>query len=216
MQDEMRGGVNTARRRRSPPGRCAGAGGISRRSCKSHPATASFAGAPTINLVSYGYVEREFTMSGTTSIFRQSGLRGPDGRWGVSVAQSNVPYKTRLLVRYPTDPAKFNETVVVEWLNDTTGGDQDPVWSEIYNEVLSAGYAYVGVSAQTGSMNELQVWDSARYGSLGDSGDGPSYDIFSQAAQVVRADSTTVLGGLVPRTVIGAGDSQSALLAAAS
>src|SRR5262249_39043252 len=137
MQDEMRGGVNTARRRRSPPGRCAGAGGISRRSCKSHPATASFAGAPTINLVSSGYVEREFTMSGTTSIFRQSGLRGPDGRWGVSVAQSNVPYKTRLLVRYPTDPAKFNETVVVESLNDTTGGDQDPVWSEIYNEVLS-------------------------------------------------------------------------------
>ena len=155
-------------------------------------------------------------MSGTTSIFRQSGWWGPDGRWGVSVAQSNVPYKTRLLVRYPTDPAKFNETVVVEWLNDTTGGDQDPVWSEIYNEVLSAGYAYVGVYAQTGSMNELKVWDSARYGSLGDSGDGPSYDIFSQAAQVVRADSTTVLGGLVPRTVIGAGDSQSALLAAAS
>jgi len=174
------------------------------------PTTASFPGAPTINLASYGYAEREFTMAGTTSIYRQSGPWSSSGRWGVSVAQSNVPYRTRLLVRYPTDPAKFNGTVVVEWLNDTTGGDQDPVWSEIYSEVLSAGYAYVGVSAQTGSMNELRAWDSARYGSLGDSGDGQSYDIFSQAAQVLRADSATLLGGLVPRTMIGAGDSQSA------
>jgi len=172
--------------------------------------TATFPGAPTIDLAAYSYAEREFTMAGTTSVYRQSGSWGPDGRWGVSVAQGNVPYATRLLVRYPADPAKFNGTVVVEWLNDTTGGDQDPVWSEIYAEALSQGYAYVGVSAQTGSMNELKTWDPARYGSLGDSGDGQSYDIFSQAAQVVRADSATLLGGLSPRTVIGAGDSQSA------
>ena len=96
------------------------------------PTTPSFAGAPTINLASYGYVEQEFTMSGTTNIYRESGIWGPDGKWNVSVAQSGVPYTTRLLVRYPTNPAKFNGTVVVEWLNDTTGGDQDPVWSEIY------------------------------------------------------------------------------------
>ena len=116
------------------------------------PTKPSFAGAPTINLAHFGYVEREFTMSGTTNIYRQSGFWGSNGVWNVSVAQGNVPYTTRLLVRYPTDPAKFNGTVVVEWLNDTTGGDQDPVWSEIYHEVLSQGYAYVGVSAQTGSM----------------------------------------------------------------
>jgi hypothetical protein len=174
------------------------------------PTMASFPGAPTINLASYGYAEREFKMSGTTNTYRQSGFWGPDGRWGVSVAQSNVPYTTRLLVRYPTNPRKFNGTVVVEWLNDTTGGDQDPVWSEIYNQVLSQGYAYVGVTAQTAGMTELKTWDSQRYGALGDSGDGQSYDIFSQAAQVVRADSATLLGGLSPARVIGAGDSQSA------
>lgn len=174
------------------------------------PTTPTFSGAPTVNLASYGYVEREFAMSGTTSIYRQSGWWGSDGRWSVSTAQSNVPYTTRLLVRYPTDPAKFNGTVIVEWLNDTTGGDQDPVWSEIYNQALSQGYAYVGVTAQTAGMNELKAWDSQRYGALADSGDGQSYDIFSQAAQVARADSTTLLGGLSPAAVIGAGDSQSA------
>jgi len=113
-------------------------------------------------------------------------------------------------VRYPANPAKFNGTVVVEWLNDTTGGDQDPVWSEIYREVLSRGYAYVGVSAQTGSMIEDKTWDAQRYGALGGTNDGQSYDIFSQAAQVVRADAGNLLGGLHPTTVIGAGDSQSA------
>jgi Alpha/beta hydrolase domain len=174
------------------------------------PTTASFAGAPTINLASDGYAEREFLMSGTTNIYRQSGLWGSNGRWNVAVAQSGVRYTTRLLVRYPTNPLKFNGTVVVEWLNDTTGGDQDPVWSEIYNEVLSQGYAYVGVTAQTAGMNELKQWDPQRYGALGDSGDGQSYDIFSQAAEAVRADSGTLLGGLTPARVIGAGDSQSA------
>src|ERR1700730_3760892 len=174
------------------------------------PTTASFPGAPTINLASYGYAEREFRMSGTTNICRQSGSWGSDGRWGVSVAQSNVPYTTRLLVRYPTNPLKFNGTVIVEWLNDTTGGDQDPVWSEIYRQALSQGYAYVGVTAQTAGMVELKTWDAQRYGALGDSNDGQSYDIFSQAAQVVRANSATLLGGLRPAREIGTGDSQSA------
>jgi hypothetical protein len=172
--------------------------------------TASFAGAPTLNLAARGYAEREFTMSGTTNIYRQSGSWGSNGVWNVAVAQSNVPYTTRLLVRYPTNPLKFNGTVVVEWLNDTTGGDQDPVWSEIYNEVLADGFAYVGVTAQTAGMTELKTWDSQRYGSLGDTNDGQSYDIFSQAAEVARADSATLLGGLKPARVIGMGDSQSA------
>jgi hypothetical protein len=174
------------------------------------PTTSSFSGAPTINLASYGYAEREFLMSGTTSVYRQSGIWGPDGRWNVSVAQSGVPYTTRLLVRYPTSPAKFNGTVIVEWLNDTTGGDQDPVWSEVYHEVLSQGYAYVGVTAQTAGMNELKSWDPERYAALGDSGDGQSYDIFTQAAEAVRADSASLLGGLTPERVVGMGDSQSA------
>jgi hypothetical protein len=174
------------------------------------PTKPSFPGAPTINLAHFGYTEREFKMTGTANIYQQSGFWGSNGRWNVSVAQPNVPYTTRLLVRYPTNPAKFNGTVVVEWLNDTTGGDQDPVWSEIYHEVLSQGYAYVGVSAQTGSMVEDKTWDPQRYGSLGDSNDGQSYDIFTQAAQVARADAANLLGGLKPATVIGAGDSQSA------
>jgi hypothetical protein len=99
---------------------------------------------------------------------------------------------------------------VFEWLNDTTGGDQDPVWSEIYNQVINQGYAYVGVTAQATGVNDVKRWDPTRYAALTSSSDGQSYDIFTQAAQVVAANSATLLGGLKPKQLIGAGDSQSA------
>ena len=174
------------------------------------PQTPTVPGAPFINLSEAGYAEREFTMSGGATVYKQSGLWSSNGKWGVSPSQTNVPYTTRLLVRYPTNPAKFNGTVVFEWLNDTTGGDQDPVWAQLYNELISKGYAYVGVTAQRPGMKDLATWDPARYGSLGDSNDGESYEIFTQAANAVKADSATLLGGLTPKELIGTGDSQSA------
>jgi hypothetical protein len=174
------------------------------------PVVPAIAGAPSIDLAAAGYVEHELTMSGTAKTYRQSGFWSSNGRWSAAVDQAAVPYTTRLLVRYPTDPARFNGTVVFEWLNDTTGGDQDPVWAELYQQLVDKGYAYVGVTAQTPGINDLRTWDPQRYGSLGDSNDGQSYDIFTQAAQAVRANSATVLGGLVPRKLIGTGDSQSA------
>jgi Alpha/beta hydrolase domain len=184
------------------------------------PPQSTVPGAPKISLSEAEYTEKEFIMSGGANIYRENGNEGcfffcssawsSNGEWKVAVSQANVPYTTRILVRYPTNPTKFNGTVVFEWLNDTTGGDQDPVWSEIYKQVLSKGYAYVGVTAQRPGMKDLAAWDPLRYGSLGDSNDGESYEIFTQAAQAIKADSATLLGGLTPKVLIGAGDSQSA------
>jgi hypothetical protein len=174
------------------------------------PTNRSIPRAPFIDLAANGYVEREFRMSGGATTYSQRGFWTSSGNWSVSTSRTNVPYTTRLLVRYPTNPAKFNGTVVFEWLNDTTGGDQDPVWSNIYEQALADGYAYVGVTAQKPGMRQLRTLDPQRYGSLGDSTDGQSYDIFTQAAQAVKANSATLLGGLTPRKLVGAGDSQSA------
>jgi hypothetical protein len=173
------------------------------------PAVPAIPGAPAIDLAAAGYVEQEYRMAGGATVYGQSGLWTSDGRWSASVTSRNVPFTTRLLVRYPTDAAKFNGTVVVEWLNDTTGGDQDPVWSELYSQLLNEGYAYIGVTAQTAGMSDLKTWDPSRYGTLGDSNDGESYDIFTQAAQLARSNPS-LLGGLVPKHVVGSGDSQSA------
>ena len=177
------------------------------------PPPSGVPGEPAMNtrfLERYDYAEKEFKMSGAASIYRENGFWSSNGDWSIAVSQSNVPYTTRLLVRYPKDPAKFNGTVIFEWTNVTTGGDQDPVWSEIGEEAVRQGYAFVGVTAQKAGMEDLVKWDPKRYSGLGDSSDGQSYSIFTQAAEAVKAHSATLLGGLTPERLIGMGDSQSA------
>jgi len=188
------------------------------------PPPSGVVGEPKLNttfMSHHGYVEREFKMSGTTNVYRENGNEeafnfgtawNSNGNWEIAVSQSGVPYTTRLLVRYPSPSSttKFNGTVIFEWTNVTTGGDQDPVWSEIGEEAIRQGYAFVGVTAQKAGMEDLARWDPKRYAGLGDSNDGQSYSIFTQAAEAAKADSATLLGGLTPKREIGMGDSQSA------
>ena len=151
------------------------------------PTTAVYPGAPSYDLAALGYVEREFILSGTANNYTQSGSWGSDGKWKVSVAQSNVPYTTRIIVRYP-DPngsVKFNGTVVFEWLNETTYSETSPDWAESHDFFFREGYAYVGVTAMNGEAGPafLKWWDPVRYGTLSIKTDGQSYDIFTQAAK---------------------------------
>ena len=99
----------------------------------------------------------------------------------------------------------------MEWLNDTTGGDQDPVWSEIYTQVLSQGYAYVGVSAQTGSMDEVKTWDPAALRlARRQQATGSPMTSSARPRRWCGQTAPPCSAGCSPRTVIGAGDSQSA------
>ena len=59
-----------------------------------------------------------------------------------------LAFKTRLLVYRPTNPKKFNGTVIVEWLNVSAGLDAAPDWSAGHVELIREGCAWVGVSAQ--------------------------------------------------------------------
>jgi hypothetical protein len=177
------------------------------------PVTAVYPGAPVYDLAALGYVEREFILSGTANSYRQAGFWGVDGRWQVSVAQANVPYTTRIIVRYPTSSAKFNGTVVFEWLNEITYSSTSPDWADSRDFFFREGYAYVGVTAQNLNAGPafLKWWDPIRYGSLSISTDGLSYDIFTQAAQAVKTYSSTILGGLTPKKLLACGDSASAI-----
>src|SRR5688572_11823321 len=56
-----------------------------------------------------GYIEQEFFMEGTASTYTTPPLATG------SVLTTGHPYKTRLVVRRPSDPAKFNGKVIVEW-----------------------------------------------------------------------------------------------------
>lgn len=169
------------------------------------------------DLGSFGYTESEYFIQGTATSYAKSGIWLPDGRWTVRTSGS-AAYKSRLLVRRPTDPAKFNGTVVVEWLNVSGQIDLSPDYWFERDELLRKGYAWVGVSAQevgvSGGLGEiagLKGWDPARYGSLVHPGDAYAYDIFSQAGQALRTpNGPDPLGGLQVKTLLADGESQSA------
>jgi hypothetical protein len=166
----------------------------------------------------YGYVEEEYFIEGLAQLYEPDGELPVNGKW--NLLKTDVkPYRTRMLVRRPVDPAKFNGTVVIEWSNVSNGYDiafADP--AGLYEN----GFAYAAVSVQpmgvhgySGDPHGLTTWDGERYGPLSVSGDGVTYDIFTQAARALspgrdsKAQGADPLAGLPVKKLIGIGGSQS-------
>ncbi len=173
----------------------------------------------TFDLAGHGYQEEEWFLRGDAPTYGPAprSALGVDGRW--SVAQTGTgEFWTRLLVRRPTDSARFDGTVVLEWLNVSGGIDLDPVWAQSSAEILRAGNTWIGVSAQRAGVNgppltrgfsqPLELWDPERYGKLHIPNDDLSYGIFTAAARMARGGSLTAQAPV--DTVIAAGASQSA------
>jgi hypothetical protein len=165
--------------------------------------------ATSFSLGSVGYTQSEFFLSGNAASYVPAAPLGSDGRWQVTPA-STAPYTTRIVVDRPANPARFNGTVVVEWLNVSAGLDVAPEWVVLHNELIRDGFAWVGLSAQAVGVAADKAADPVRYAALSHPGDSYSYDMFSQAGQAVRRSAATILGGLRPRTVLANGESQSA------
>lgn len=91
--------------------------------------------------------DRGIFLSGTATSYKLPGGATVDGKWDAA-ADSTAPYTSRIVVIRPTDPAKFNGTLLVEWFNVTAGQDTPADWMVAHREMLRRGYAYVGVSAQ--------------------------------------------------------------------
>ncbi|WP_405840481.1 alpha/beta hydrolase domain-containing protein [Streptomyces sp. NBC_01518] len=163
----------------------------------------------SFDLGSVGYTQSEFFLSGTATSYTSANPLGSDGRWGATPA-SSAPYTTRIVMNRPSNPARFNGTVVVEWLNVSAGLDTAPEWIYTHNELIREGYAWIGVSAQAVGVAATKAADPVRYAPLSHPGDSYSYDIFTQAGQAVRDSAAKILGGLRPRTVLAEGESQSA------
>jgi hypothetical protein len=165
----------------------------------------------------YGYEQQEFFLTGTARAYDPVGPLASDGRWSVAPG-TTAAYRTRIIVRRPIDPAQFNGTVVVEWLNVTAGFDTSPDWSFEHTELVRKGFAWVGVSAQFvgvegtgGIFPGLKHFDPDRYSSLTHPGDAYSYDIYSQAGQALRhPKGLDPLAGLDVDHLIADGESQSA------
>jgi hypothetical protein len=175
--------------------------------------------ATEIPLEQYGYTEQEYFISGTGYTYSTSGAVNVTGTkivTGGPNGNGTYPFKTRIVVRRPINPADFNGKVIVEWQNVTAGYDLEANWfSDPYN-IIKNGYAYVTVDAQNVGVNYLKkTFNPERYGTLevGPSNDALSYDIFGSALKAVRGDGVgpEPLGSLTPEInkVVASGESQS-------
>jgi hypothetical protein len=163
------------------------------------------------DLAPLGYVRDEYFVSGSAVAYEPTGALGADGQWSVKEG-SSAPFETRLVVVRPSNPAKFNGTVFVEWLNVTGGFDVPVTWTMAHNQILREGAAFVGVSAQAIGVTNLVDADPARYGRLRSPGDAYAYDVFTQAGVAIRGKATggSPLRGYGVKHVVAMGESQSA------
>jgi len=179
----------------------------------------------TTDLDAAGYVQHEYVAAGTATSYRSDGELPADGRFELS-EDASADYRTRVVVRRPAEPDDFSGTVVLEWLNVSGGLDANPDWTLMREEILRAGHAWVGVSAQHIGIEGgpvavgvgiaeglagagLKAIDAERYGSLSHPGDAFSYDIYTQVARALRAGADGALGDLRPERLLAVGESQS-------
>jgi hypothetical protein len=132
-------------------------------------------------------------------------------------AHPDAPYASRVVLRRPASPEAFSGTLVVEWLNVSSGQDAAPDWTYLAEELVRRGHAWAGVSAQYvgveggeaavaaggAAPQGLRTLDPERYGDLSHPGDAYAYDVFTQVARGLAAD-------LGADCVLAAGESQSA------
>jgi len=175
--------------------------------------------ASMLDVAGYGYTEAEYLLEGTAVRYRLApgAELSRDGKWHVEPA-GEAPFRTRMLVYRPSDPARFNGTVIVTWNNVTAGWE---LFSAESRELFEGGYAFaclttqkVGIEGLPPRPQGLAAWDPERYGTLSITSDDYSYDIFTQGAQAIGRDRlrqpVDPMGGLDVQRVVGLGASQSA------
>lgn len=192
---------------------------------------ATAGGGPVLDDV--GYEEAEFTAGGTAVSYTSAGELPADGTFDLAPGEE-ADYVTRVVVRRPADPAASNGTVVMEWLNVSSGADANPDYTYLAAELVRGGYTWVGVSAQRigveggevavavpgaadrGLGQGLRRQDPERYGDLTHPGDAFAYDIFTQVGRGLLASGSASgsadpdpLGGIEVERLLAVGESQS-------
>lgn len=177
------------------------------------------------DLAAAGYREDEYVARGSALRYLADDLPG-NGQVDARAAEP-AEFGTRVLVRRPVRPGPA--TVVVEWLNVSSGDDAAPDYTYLAEEILRAGHVWVGVSAQqigveggrtlvptgaeadatAGPSNGLKHRDPVRYGGLHHPGDAYCFGIFTAVAEAL-SDPGQPLSDVDVRHRIAVGESQSA------
>lgn len=126
---------------------------------ESYPFAGEDGSTPFANLSRVGYVEEEYIITGSANVYDWA----QDG--AVSVQTPNGSYGTRILVRRPSDPARFNGTVIFEPMFAARRFDWPMMWGYTHNYVVESGAAWVGVTLPA-STQGMRKFNPTRYGQL--------------------------------------------------
>jgi hypothetical protein len=168
----------------------------------SYPFLAAHKLAEPMDLARAGYVEEEFFVSGAANVYD----------WGttgeLSVVSAGAPYTNRILVRRPTDAARFSGTVIVEMMHAPRGVDFPLMWAWIHEHVVEQGHAWVGLTMHPDAVKALKQFNSTRYAPLSWSnpnpaeacpagGRGSATPVTSDSEEGLLWDITSQLGALL-------------------
>ena len=160
----------------------------------SYPFLAASHNLVPIDLAKSGYVEEEFIISGNANVYDWAA----DGK--LSVKAANAPYTTRILVRRPSDPARFSGTALVELPNTARRADWTMMWGYTEEQIMERGDAWVAVT-MPGALSGVKKFNPTRYADLsfanpgacpaGANGaaemeDGLKWDALSQVAAAMK------------------------------
>ena len=126
----------------------------------SHPFGAAAHQNVPLDLDALGYVEEEYFIRGVARVFDWGETASP-------VVLGRGSYTTRILLRRPRDPQRFNGTVIVEPLNPSADMDLPIMWAESHEQWMAEGNAWVGVTIKPNTIGALKRFDGERYASLG-------------------------------------------------
>ena len=196
----------------------------------SHPFNGAAWQNKPIDLKKYGYVEREYLMSGTANVY--GWVAGSE--YSTQVLRDGQ-YATRVLVRRPANLNKWSGRVVVELMNTSAGYDWTAIWSALWQRLLARHDAYVGITCKAAVFPGMQTFDAERYAGLamanplppedqagglmpGDEGYDPNYsklyenglvwDIATQAGRLLKSSGPGNPLRRAAKTVILSGESQ--------
>jgi Alpha/beta hydrolase domain len=117
-----------------------------------------FLGASAV-MAAAGYVEEEYLLSGQAKVYDWAGAGHK-----VKVVAGPGKYVTRILVRRPSDPARFGGNVEVTVLNASLnldfGGPAD------FARMVKQGDVWIGITTKAVTANALKKFDPVRYASL--------------------------------------------------
>lgn len=160
--------------------------------------------ATTFDLARDDYTEDEYFVEGSTNLYAY------DENNNVIVTDTGVGYKTRMLIRRPIQPSRFNGTVIVEWLNPTAGFDGDTIWLNNYRWMIREGAIWVGVTIKPVS-SFLPFWNPERYEGLFMPDISSIWDAMGDIAVLFKSSSPeNPLWHFGVERIIAAGYSQSA------